>query len=238
MTKIDAWLRRAQRWLILSLGGPWPLHRICTLDASGPQGATDTPVSAVNIIYQPPPGYQPASGSSEVLATSPEQLQRLISAAGADHTFCVQPPADGDGEQGGARGMGSLRTAFGLRSMLWAFQAHLAARAGGRLSLVTFEAHRTVAGREGLEPNQAWPDQACIGLGRAAAAAAVALARTHWMENRMAAGVAVDIWPPMELPTQQVALSHAHPTTTSSMYEQSVPVYTSSKRCVCRGTMS
>jgi len=95
LSEINAWLRRAQRWLILSLGGPWPLHRICTLDASGPQGATDTPVSAVNIIYQPLPGYQPASGSNEVLATSPEQLQRLISTAGADHTFCVQPPADG-----------------------------------------------------------------------------------------------------------------------------------------------
>ena len=217
MTKINASLRRAQRWLILSLGGPWPLHRICALDASGPQGATDTPVSAVNIIYQPPPGYQPASGANEVLATSPEQLQRLISAAGADHTFCVQPPADGDGEQGGARGAGGLRSAFGPRSMLWAFQAHLAARAGGRLSLVTFGAHRGVAGREGREPNQARPDQAGVALGRAAAAAAVALARTHWMEARAAAGAAVDIWPPTELPTQQVALSHARPTTTSFM---------------------
>ncbi len=134
--------------------------------------------------------------------------------------------------------MGGLRAAFGSRSMLWAFQAHLAARAGGRLSLVTFEAHRAVTGREGREPNQAWPDQASVGLGGAAAAAAVALARTHWMEARAAAGVAVDIWPPAELPTQQVALSHAHPTTTSSIYEQSVPLYTSSRRCVCRGTMS
>lgn len=219
-TEIGAWLCRAQRWLILSLGGPWPLHRICTPDALGPQGAADAPVSAVNIIYQPPPGYQPAPGATEVLATNPEQLQRMIGAAGADHTFCVQPPADGDGARGGARGAGGLRAAFGPRSMLWAFQAHLAARAGGRLSLVTFGAHRAVTGREGLEPNQARPDQACVGWGSTTAAVAVALARTHWMEARAAAGVAVDIWPPTELPTQQVALSHAHPTPKSFTYSR------------------
>ena len=136
-------------------------------------------------------------------------LAALISSASADHVFAVQPPAEHTPGQGSAADAGGgergMRAAFGDTSMLWAFQAHSAARAGGRLSLVTFGAHCSGAcsGAEGIGSG---PELLGGQLCNAAAAAALALARTHWMEARAAAGPALDIWPPTALPTQQVGM--------------------------------
>jgi len=156
-------------------------------------------------VFAPPAGYQPAS-AAELVAASAEQLQRLVAEAGADRTLCVHAPA----AEGGDAGSEAARAAPGATradgSMLWAFQAHLAARAGGRLSLVTFGAHAGVPGEEGAARGAA--------RGRpgadAAAAAALALARTHWMEARASAGPALDIWPPDALPAERVAPPSPH----------------------------
>lgn len=90
--------------------------------------------------------------------------------------------------------------------MLWAFQAHSAAHSGARLSLVTYGAHGMVPACEVAGMNLGsilLGGQLC---GNIAAAAALALARTHWMEARADAGPALDIWPPTALPTQQVRM--------------------------------
>ena len=134
----------------------------------------------------------------------------MISTASADHVFAVQPPAEhtpclGSAADAGSGGRG-MRAAFGDASMLWAFQAHRAAHTGARLSLVTYGAHGLAPASElvGLSPGSGMLGrQLCTNL---AAAAAVALARTHWMEARADAGPALDIWPPAALPTQQVGL--------------------------------
>ena len=153
----------------------------------------------------PVPGYQPQH-DAELAATSVAQLAALISTASADHVFAVQPPFEhtpgfGSAEDagGGARGM---RAAYGDVSMLWAFQAHGAAHTAARLSLVIYGAH-------GMAPAIPAASLGSRLLGRqlctnVAAAAALALARTHWMEARAHAGPALDLCPPTALPTQQV----------------------------------
>lgn len=135
-------------------------------------------------------------------------LAALISTASAEHVFAVQSPAEHTQRLEGAADAGDggrgMRAAFGDASMLWAFQAHSAAHTGARLSLVTYGAHgmAPACAVAGLSPGSGLlGGQLCHNV---AAAAALALARTHWMEARADAGPALDIWPPTALPTQQV----------------------------------
>ena len=196
---------RPQRWLILSLGRPWPLSSLCAPHAL----SAAAPATAISLVYLPKPGYQPQDGA-ELAATSVAQLAALISTASADHVFAVQPPTEqppgpGSPLNAGDRGRG-MRDAFGDASMLWAFQAHSAARTGARLSLVTYGAHGLAPAREGTGTGVG---SGLLGgplCGNVAAAAALALARTQWMEARPGAGPALDIWPPAALPTLQVGI--------------------------------
>ena len=156
------------------------------------------------LVYLPVSGYQPQHGTEQA-ATSVAHLAALISTAGADHVFAMHIPRPGSAADaaGGGRGM---RAAFGDATMLWAFQAHSAAHTGARLSLVTYGAHGLAPAHEAAGMR---PGSGLLGgqlQSNLAAAAALALARTHWMEARAGAGPALDIWPPTALPTQQVSM--------------------------------
>ena len=187
------------------MGKPWPLSSLCAPHAPG----AAAPATATCLVYLPVPGYQPQH-DGELAAGSVAHLAALISSASADHVFAVQPPAEhtprlGSAADAGGGGCG-MRAAFGDASILWAFQAHSAARTGARLSLVTYGAHGMALAYEvaGMSPgSELLSRQLHTNL---AAAAALALARTHWMEARAGAAPALDIWPPTALPTQQVGM--------------------------------
>lgn len=164
-------------------GEDCPLSSICKPSKSAS-------AYSISLIHPSEPTYRTNSPSAltELVTGLAIHMELLLANLTADHTFVVQP-SDSDAKEN-VEDLSQLAARFLQNSLLWAVQAHRAAKHPSKMSFVTFGV-QSVAETWQRRPSPL--QAACLGV-----------SRTLFMEDRGTYGTALDIWPPSNPPDQQV----------------------------------